>query len=395
VSAALSISGSRPLASATQTNFLSDRSNPSRSGSEGNSARSVSSARAIRLSATAPNPSAGAPPDSGSLSLPGALWALASPYVAATSSRPVDNRIALFRPWTAAPAEPAHTARDSPGSTGPSARTRRPGRVDPLELGMGVSGSAAQCGSLTVLDQTRKLMLAAASGDGARLDELLRTGLSVNAQDPQGATPLVWAARRQQWATVRLLLQKGANPDLASASASSPLSAAIGAATDDHLALDLTRVFVDAGAKKLDEPLFTAASCGFLKTAEFLLDRGANPNTRLRFAGTPLCRAIVAGNLDVVRLLLQRGADVDAGVDYIDLTRHTGLSPLDLALEKGDTAVVKELLDRDAQISAITWGLARESGNSELVRLLEGISAKRALPGECAADSQRDTTAGN
>jgi hypothetical protein len=181
----------------------------------------------------------------------------------------------------------------------------------------------------------------------------------------------------RRWVTLRFLLGAGADPNLASESSSSPVAVAVGGATDDGFALDLARDFVDAGAMELDKALFSAASRGFLKTTEFLLGRGADPNVNLRFAGTPLCRATAAGNLEMVRLLLRHGADVDAGVDYIDLTRHTGLSPLDLALETGDPAVVSELLHRGAQFDANTLALARASGSSELIRLLEGQIDKR------------------
>ena len=61
-----------------------------------------------------------------------------------------------------------------------------------------------------------------------------------------------------------------------------------------------------------DSLLDDAAFWNSVETARFLLDRGMDPNTRNGAGGTPLSVAVSEGGPDVARLLMARGAHVDA-----------------------------------------------------------------------------------
>ena len=66
--------------------------------------------------------------------------------------------------------------------------------------------------------------------------------------------------------------------------------------------------------------LYGAAGCGRLEAARSLLDGGADPTHGTRTGGggdTPLHPAAAKGHLAMVRLLLARGAAVDAGLGRI------------------------------------------------------------------------------
>ncbi|TLZ75256.1 MAG: ankyrin repeat domain-containing protein, partial [Methanobacteriota archaeon] len=68
----------------------------------------------------------------------------------------------------------------------------------------------------------------------------------------------------------------------------------------------------------------------------------ANPNVRSEANYTTLHKAAAHGNLDIVRMLLDRGADPNA-------TRDGGNTPLDDAREKGHQAIAELLKERGAK----------------------------------------------
>ncbi len=61
-------------------------------------------------------------------------------------------------------------------------------------------------------DATRDLLLAARSGDLGEVRRLVASGLSVNASDEWGTTPLALAARLSQAEVARYLLDQEADP---------------------------------------------------------------------------------------------------------------------------------------------------------------------------------------
>ena len=165
-------------------------------------------------------------------------------------------------------------------------------------------------------------ILAAASGEGlidaARSDDraavvaLMAEGADVNARQPDGTTALAWAAMRSNMGIAASLLNAGADPDLANALGLGPLSLAI-----QNGSAALVRLLLENGtdpnvARESGEtPLMTAARLGQVKVMTLLLDHGAAMNAReKKFGQTALMWA--TGNPHVVRLLVDRGADVRA-----------------------------------------------------------------------------------
>jgi len=55
-----------------------------------------------------------------------------------------------------------------------------------------------------------------------------------------------------------------------------------------------------------------AAGNGHIKIAEFLIKRGANVNAENELASTPLIWACTNGSFDLVKLLFENGAVLDA-----------------------------------------------------------------------------------
>jgi hypothetical protein len=143
--------------------------------------------------------------------------------------------------------------------------------------------------------------------------------------DPEVAVEVVAAIRGGNLQTLRRLLAE--HPGLAS----SPLGGPAGSRTPLHVATDwpgffpngpeIAKLLIDAGADVDDRgddkehgetPLHWAASSDDDAVAAILIDAGANINMPNGSIGTPLANAVGYGCWNVARLLVARGATVDA-----------------------------------------------------------------------------------
>ena len=147
---------------------------------------------------------------------------------------------------------------------------------------------------------------------------------------------------------------------------------------------------VSAGVKGPDEPLFRAqhdaisyrrtelhdaAATGLYWTVLHLINSGADPNERDSEGSTPLVHAATHGHDQVVRLLLSRGAKLNA---------HTSKrSILFGAVEGGHVAVVRVLLQAEAPVTGSVLRNAAHKGWKEILCLLaaqiEGTENNEAL----------------
>jgi len=156
----------------------------------------------------------------------------------------------------------------------------------------------------------------------AKWQQLHRLDKEINQQDERGGTWLYCAARDNLTETVRSLLAKGANPNLAR--------------TDGVT------------------PLYIAAQNGHADIVELLLANKANPNlARTDDGATPLNVAVQNGHTDIVELLLANKANPNLA------RTDNGATPLYMAAQIGHTAIVNHLLLAeniiiDSGISAIT-----------------------------------------
>jgi hypothetical protein len=116
--------------------------------------------------------------------------------------------------------------------------------------------------------------------------------------------------------------------------------------------------------------LIRAAGRGDMITVRGLLDKGVDVNEKDKeFGWTALMAGALSGRTDVLKILLAKGAHVDAKDNF-------GWTPLMIASRSGHTDVVRTLLDAGADMNAKTntdytaLMAAAEKGHPDSVKLL-------------------------
>jgi ankyrin repeat protein len=174
--------------------------------------------------------------------------------------------------------------------------------------------------------------------------------------------------------SVRLLLESGADPNIRNDGGATALMWAVGDLEKTRLLLDHG---ADANARSDDgrTPLLIAAGrYGSVAVVKLLLDHGANPSVSsigLTGGMTPLAEAAYAGDEAIIRLLMERRADVkgagflplvfalrancpkcaemllkSASPQVLNIAMFLGCPPL------GDGSTIKALLERGADANA-------------------------------------------
>ena len=312
----------------------------------------VPPARAALLAAPVPSPGAGpllapvptaatAPPTRAAPAGPAAD----SPLADAAESRDPDAVGALV----AAEADP-----DAPQADGATALAWA-AHWDDLDIADLLLDAGASPDAANDLGVT-PLMLASANGSAPMVERLLAAGADPNAARPAGETALMMAARAGAASVVRLLIAAGADVDEATRGGHTALMwaaaerhprvvtvlAEVGADVDAR-----TRVRTRQGRRVVREAIVLSP---FEAVNPAVLPRdGDRDPPRPEGGFTPLLHAVLAGDPQVVAVLLAAGADVDdAGPD--------GVTALMLALTKRRTAVARLLLERGADPRPVEAG---------------------------------------
>ena len=166
----------------------------------------------------------------------------------------------------------------------------------------------------------------------------------------QGAgSPLEYAISKGQVAIARFILDSGAKVANRTRNGEALLSLAVASGN-----LAMTRLLLERGARDdqeaLDRALASAAQRGFVEMTSTLLAEGADVNAvfdRTSVTGGPLFAAIAHGQLETLRVLMERDVNLDQ-------TGPLGTTPLQLAAStRGphDNAVLRLLIERGADVN--------------------------------------------
>ena len=160
-----------------------------------------------------------------------------------------------------------------------------------------------------------------------------------------GRTRLMNAACDGDEARVEWLLKRGARLELADSDGYTALAWASTIGYTEVVELLLGKGALASGASH--PPLYGASRNAHLDIVRMLLEHGADPNRATTGGATPLSAAAEHGRVEVVRLLLQKGAIADAAC--LD-----GTTPLYMAAQEGHKEVVELLLARGADVNGAT-----------------------------------------
>ena len=191
-----------------------------------------------------------------------------------------------------------------------------------------------------------ELLQAARAGDIERVKTLLKAEPRLLvARDPMGNTALIMAVNSGHDALADLLFDAGVEPGLHEA-------AAIGDSGRVRAALEREPSQLDTDSPEGFTPLALAAHFGHLDVMRLLIDRGADVNrvATHRLAVTPLHAALFGRQVDAALLLIERGADVTLARGGSGWKR-AGWTPLHYAAGMGFSMLVQPLLDRGADPS--------------------------------------------
>jgi ankyrin repeat protein len=229
-----------------------------------------------------------------------------------------------------------------------------------LALAMPMVALAASQG-----DANRQLFAALQSQDPETALYALGQGADAKAREPDGTTPLHYAAHYADVRLIEALLKAKADPNARNDFGSMPLAEAATTGNAEAIRLLLKAgADVESANPEGQTALMVVARAGKIEAAKLLLKAGANVNAKEQWGGqSALMWAAAQSQPEMIKLLLKSGADVHARGAIREWQRRVtseprpkgmnrgGFNALLYAAREGCTPCAKELLAGGADIN--------------------------------------------
>jgi ankyrin repeat protein len=226
------------------------------------------------------------------------------------------------------------------------------------------------------------LYLASANGDANMVERLLAAGADPNTALADGETVLMTAARTGNVATIKALIARGAN--VRARETRKGQDALMWAAAENNAAA--VTALIEAGAERdvsstggSFTPFLFAVRAGHLASSRALLDAGADVNQRLSDGTSALVLAVMNAHYELAGQLLARGADPNADAQGWTALhqiawsrRHNAGFNLPGPVQTGSLDsldLVRQLVQRGANVNARTTKEPRDGNRNMLNRI--------------------------
>uniref|UniRef100_A0A7S0FVW9 Uncharacterized protein n=1 Tax=Pyrodinium bahamense TaxID=73915 RepID=A0A7S0FVW9_9DINO len=268
------------------------------------------------------------------------------------------------------------------------------------------SSAASPAGSGSTA-KAKRLLEAAGRGDLEQVIALLdASSASVNSLRVRGCTALHEAAKGGHLPVVTELLRRSAEINAVNRSGCTPLHFAC-LCKDKQRALEVAEFLLDTNAavnatgERMDTPLHFAAYCdsspGCVDVIQCLISQQSEVNMRNRKSDTPLMNAAIHDNAEVVKVLLDYGADTaqqnSLSKTARDLaTEKSCFTVLQIMDQHGDP--ISQLKDISLQMrSALAHVQSMEVVSTELKRQSARAEAFESLALTMVSELHRDSRA--
>lgn len=173
--------------------------------------------------------------------------------------------------------------------------------------------------------------------------------ININEQDYEGRTFLFWAILRPWKPIVKILLEKGADPNITTFEDRTPLEEAV-----ELNDFELVHLLIENGADVKDGfPLHFASQHNNLNIVKLLIEKGVDINKRYKGHGNALtyyCKYIYL-DFDIIKYLIEKGIDVNVRnnlgqTPLCEVSLYDNLHLVKFLLQNGANKEIKDRFGR-------------------------------------------------